>query len=1054
MGVGPMECMQVKEDPDGDYTFFYQQIEGFEFEPGYEYELLVQVDQVENPPADGSSLKYTLIEVVSKTPVDTAAGAADDEAAAQVEEIVWDVTSFVNADGEMVEPIPGAEPTLRMEDGQIGGSGSCNNYFGSYTLDGDRLTIEQVGATMMACPEPLMNQETAFLAALGSVASYSLDGDTLTLLDSDGNPVVVLAPQQQLPLVGINWQVTGYNNGTGGFTSVLADTELTALFDDANVSGSAGCNNYSAGYETNGHTISIGLAITTMKMCPEEIMTQESAFLAALAMAATYDIQADTLTLFAEDGARAVEFVAAPDEEVQAGSDEVTDLGDMALPSEFGEDGQIQFKDGVFIGPPIAPGSATRVTATLTDFVTEGELDGEATTAAILVVNSGGTGSFYDLVALQGTLENPSVLTDAPLGDRVEINSLTIEDNQIVVDMINQGPDDAMCCPTQNVIRTYALQDGELVQTSEEVVGSQAATSGEAQADASPVEGVTWQAVSFVNAEGETVDALADAAPTLSFADGQLSGSDGCNSFSGSATISDGAVEFGPLASTAMACIGPVGEQAAAFQAALGQAVGYQVTDDGMLELGDADGNIVATFVVQEVPALVGTTWSATGVNNGRGGVQSLAAGTEITALFGEDGTLSGNDGCNDYNASYTVDGDSIAIAMGPSTLMACPEEIMTQASAYQAALGNATTFSISGDRLELRDADGALQVSFVAQEMPALTGMTWSAMGVNNGRGGVQSLLAETEITALFAGDGTVAGSAGCNQYSAPYTVDGDAIEIGDAITTRMMCPEPMMEQETAYLAALGNATTFSLGGDRLELRDADGAVLQVDYLASDDAAMADDAMSAVEEGVAMDVAATELPAASDAIALEPGVLATSYHWRVAPATEADASPASGPTGLPAHVVITFDNQTPDQAVGENGPMIHVIPVAEYATLMAAAASDDVAEQVATLQTLLEERPSAPATPLRLLPYSIVANDPAVQAAFLDAAGFSGLRYVDPAGTDDASANYAFQGLDNDGKFLIAVRWPVTGSGDEWRPNLAQIDALIESLNLNASFE
>ena len=184
-----------------------------------------------------------------------------------------------------------------------------------------------------------------------------------------------------------------------------------------------------------------------------------------------------------------------------------------------------------------------------------------------------------------------------------------------------------------------------------------------------------------------------------------MSGSDGCNSFSGSATISDGAAEFGPLASTAMACIGPVSEQADAFQAALSQAAGYQIADGGKLELVDADGNVVATLAVQEMPALVGTTWSATGVNNGRGGVQSLVAGTEITALFGEDGTLSGNDGCNDYNASYTVDGDSVEISMGPSTLMACPEEIMTQASAYQAALGNATTFSVSGDRLELRDA-------------------------------------------------------------------------------------------------------------------------------------------------------------------------------------------------------------------------------------------------------------------------------------------------------------------------------------------------------------
>ena len=70
VGVGPMKCMQVKTDPDAEYELFYSQIEGFEFEEGYEYELLVQVDPVENPPADASSLQYTLIEVVQQTAVE------------------------------------------------------------------------------------------------------------------------------------------------------------------------------------------------------------------------------------------------------------------------------------------------------------------------------------------------------------------------------------------------------------------------------------------------------------------------------------------------------------------------------------------------------------------------------------------------------------------------------------------------------------------------------------------------------------------------------------------------------------------------------------------------------------------------------------------------------------------------------------------------------------------------------------------------------------------------------------------------------------------------
>lgn len=63
-GVGPMLCHWVSIN-GGAEQFFYGGIEGFTFEWGHTYELRVQVDQVPNPPADGSSLRYTLVEVVS-----------------------------------------------------------------------------------------------------------------------------------------------------------------------------------------------------------------------------------------------------------------------------------------------------------------------------------------------------------------------------------------------------------------------------------------------------------------------------------------------------------------------------------------------------------------------------------------------------------------------------------------------------------------------------------------------------------------------------------------------------------------------------------------------------------------------------------------------------------------------------------------------------------------------------------------------------------------------------------------------------------------------------
>ncbi len=65
-GVAPMQCLQVREASDRPWQYFYSEIEGFTHEPGYAYELRVREEKVADPPADGSSLRWQLLEVVSK----------------------------------------------------------------------------------------------------------------------------------------------------------------------------------------------------------------------------------------------------------------------------------------------------------------------------------------------------------------------------------------------------------------------------------------------------------------------------------------------------------------------------------------------------------------------------------------------------------------------------------------------------------------------------------------------------------------------------------------------------------------------------------------------------------------------------------------------------------------------------------------------------------------------------------------------------------------------------------------------------------------------------
>ena len=538
-GVAPQACYQVRQSPDAEWTLFYDEIQGFEYEPGFEYELKVQKETRTNVPADASRFTWTLMEVVSKTPV---------APSATFEGTTWRLIAYADSSGQLSMALPDVETTAVFDGGRVSGNAGCNNYNGTYTVDGQALTIQLGPTTMMACPEPTMAQEQAFFTNLAAAVSYVLVGDQLHILNANGDVVLAFQPLVSTPLVGTTWQALSYNNGKQAVVSVLTGTEITAVFGaDGQLTGSAGCNNYMAGYTVDGDAITIGPAASSMMMCaePEGVMEQETAYLTSLTTAATYSIQGD------------------------------------------------------------------------------------------------------------------------------------------------------------------------------------------------------------------------------------------------------------------------------------------------QLELRTADGALVASYVAVVPQSLTGVTWQAVSYNNGNQAVVGIIEGTTITAIFGEDGSLTGSAGCNNYVTSYTVDGDAITIGPAASTRKMCvePEGVMEQEMAYLTALTTAATYSIQGDQLELRTADGALVASYQPQTATQLTGVTWEVVNYNHNQQAVQGVLLGTQITAVFGEDGQMSGTAGCNNYSAGYTVDGNAITIGPAISTMMFCgdPEGVMEQEMAYLQALPSAATYVVQGDRLDLLAADGTIVAI---------------------------------------------------------------------------------------------------------------------------------------------------------------------------------------------------------------------------------
>jgi hypothetical protein len=129
-------------------------------------------------------------------------------------------------------------------------------------------------------------------------------------------------------------------------------------------------------------------------------------------------------------------------------------------------DGTIQLTGGEFRAE-VVPGAASELTVTLLpDSVAFGDLDadGDADAAAVLAASGGGSGTFLYLVAVENDQGRPRHVATAELGDRVQVESVMIESGEIVVSLLTHAPTDPLCCPTQETVRRFRLEEGALVE--------------------------------------------------------------------------------------------------------------------------------------------------------------------------------------------------------------------------------------------------------------------------------------------------------------------------------------------------------------------------------------------------------------------------------------------------------------------------------------------------------------------------------------------------------------------------------------------------------------
>ncbi|MGH2543430.1 MAG: META domain-containing protein, partial [Ardenticatenaceae bacterium] len=169
-------------------------------------------------------------------------GASDVTPSPELASTAWQLVSLNG------EPPIGDKPlTVAFEsEGTVVGEAGCNQFGGSYTLDGNRLVVGRLVATRMACSEPqgVMQQEGAYLDALENAATYQMTNGRLELLDAAGETTLVFessegaSPATPESEATATADASGMDNGAErvefapGGTSTVLEGELTPQGSD------------------------------------------------------------------------------------------------------------------------------------------------------------------------------------------------------------------------------------------------------------------------------------------------------------------------------------------------------------------------------------------------------------------------------------------------------------------------------------------------------------------------------------------------------------------------------------------------------------------------------------------------------------------------------------------------------------------------------------------------------------------------------------------------------------------------------------------------------
>ena len=369
-------------------------------------------------------------------------------------------------------------------------------------------------------------------------------------------------------------------------------------------------------------------------------------------------------------------------------------------------DEPITLTDGLYEGKPFVEGDASRPTVEYIDgSELYGDLDGDGVSDAVvfLVERGGGSGAFTYVAAQLNRAGQPLDAGAIRIEDRIQVKSAAIEEGQVTLDIIIQGPGDPACCGTHQTRKTYALQEGKLAETTPQ--GADVA-----KVSAAELDGTSWTLLELKDGQ----PALADAAVTINFQGGKMAGSGGCSTYTGGFSLGEVnpfIMTTGPVAATRQACPDPAGAQETAYFAALegvsqwayvfGRLALYYQDDSGELGRLLFAAQPAAELTpppTEDLTMLRAHPWQWVSFTDPTAAI-AIANPASYRVSFNPDASLAITADCNNVVGFYQGEsGDSLSISIGPATLAECGP--CSRGDQFVRLLGGAAKYSFRDDKL------------------------------------------------------------------------------------------------------------------------------------------------------------------------------------------------------------------------------------------------------------------------------------------------------------------------------------------------------------------